>query len=140
MLKKYILLALGIISPLIIVGSVSAVDVINPGICERYYPGGDTSKPIADNAPTVCRENTGGSSNPIFGKNGILTSVINILSIIVSIVAIISIVFAGLKFVSSGNNPQEVSKSREIIIYACIGLGVAALSQVLVRFIINQFF
>lgn len=121
--------------------TVQAVDVINPGVCERYYPDGDTSKTIDPNAPAVCRDNsTASSSNPIFGKNGILTSAINLLSVVVAIIAVISIVFAGLKFVTSGNNPQEVSKAREIIIYACIGLAVAAMAQVLVKVILERIF
>lgn len=86
----------------------------------------------------VCKE-SGETGNPIFGPDGVITFVINILSVIIGVAAVIVIILAGLKFITSGDNPQEVSKAREMIIYAAVGLVIAALSQVLVRFAIAIF-
>lgn len=81
---------------------------------------------------------TGSDRNPIFGPDGFLTSIINFLSIIVGIVAVFSIIFAGLRYITSGANPQEVSNSREIILYALVAVIIAALAQVLVRFFLSK--
>lgn len=116
-----------------------AVDVISPGVCDRYAKASEASK------PAVCKDNNitgddGKQENPIFGPNGIITRVISILSVVVAVIAIITIILAGLKFISSGNNPQEVGKAREAIIYAIVGLLVAASAQVFVKFIVGRVF
>ncbi len=111
--------------------STSPVDVFQ-GVCSG---GGSNS--------TVCKENTdskagGEYKNPIYGSKGILSTIINLLSIIVGIVAVIGIMMAGFKFITSGSNPQQVTVAREMVLYAAVGLIVAAFAQVLVRFIIDK--
>ncbi|OGL30669.1 hypothetical protein A3F37_03535 [Candidatus Saccharibacteria bacterium RIFCSPHIGHO2_12_FULL_41_12] len=76
--------------------------------------------------------------NPIFGPNGIITIITNILSAVVAIGAVISIVYAGMKLIFSGSNPQEANSARERIIYACVALVFVALAQIIVRFVINR--
>ena len=85
----------------------------------------------------VC-EDASKEGNPIFGPQGILTSAINLLSIVVGIAAVFVIIYGGLKFITSSTNPQEVSKAREIIIYAVIGLLVAISAQALVRLLLTN--
>jgi Type IV secretion system pilin len=136
-MKKLILLLAIIGLPIVAVpGSAGAVDVFNDGICDRYAPG-DT------NAPTVCQDKNitgsdGKQQNPIFGTNGILTTVINILTTAVAVLAIIYITLAGFRLITSSSNPQERSNARERIIYALVALLVVAIAQATVRFVINQ--
>ncbi|MGI9027279.1 MAG: hypothetical protein ACR2FM_00310 [Candidatus Saccharimonadales bacterium] len=135
MIKRAIILLSLLVAPLLLTApaTVWAVDVFKP--C-------DTSK--AANKGAVCEDKRttedakGDTNNPLFGSKGILTQIINILSIIIGIVAIIIIILAGLKFVTSGSNPQDITQARERVIYAAVGLMVAALAQVLVRFIIGK--
>lgn len=133
---KRLLLALALLTlPLTALpaASVSAVDVLDPGVCERYQGKANSDK------PAVCQDNkTAQNSNPLFGKGGLLTKIVAVLSIIVGIVAIIAILLAGLKYITSGSNPQDVAQAREQIIYAVVALIVAALAQVLVRFILGK--
>lgn len=111
---------------------VGAVDVFNKDVCER---------PEAAQS-TVCKDKEidkgGKQQNPIIGNDGILTTIINLLTVIVAIVSVIMIILAGLKLVTSGTNPQDVSNARERILYAVIALAVAALAQALVRFIVAK--
>ncbi len=90
------------------------------------------------NAPAACKEKDLDGKNPLFGPDSILTAVINILSIVVGIVAVIGIMAAGMKFIISGDNPQEVSSARDRVIYAVIALILAASAQLIVRFILNK--
>lgn len=73
------------------------------------------------------------ADNPLYGPNGIITSIVNLLSIVVGIAAVIGFIVAVIKFSTSGGNAQEVDKARELVIYAVVGLVVALLAQTLVR-------
>ncbi len=92
-----------------------------------------------NSSATVCKEKTSAKGkNPVFGPEGIITRIINLLSIIVGIVAVVGIMMAGLKYITSGSNPQEVTIAREIILYAVVALVITAMAQVIVRFIIGK--
>lgn len=104
------------------------VDVFDD-ICNRVNVGD-----AASSAP--CRDKEVGNQNPLYGPEGILTKVFNIISLMVGIAAVISIIAAGYKFVTSGSNPEEVTKAREYIQYALIGLILAAAAQALVRLVL----
>jgi hypothetical protein len=43
-----------------------------------------------------------------------------------------------LRFITSGNNPQEVNVAREMIIYAIVAIFVAASAQIIVRFWLSR--
>lgn len=96
---------------------------------------GDVCQGNAD--ATVCedRANTG---NPIYGPNGIISTVINILSIIIGVAAVIVIVIAGIQYMLSTGDPTKVNNSKNAILYAVAGLFIAGIAQVLVRFIISK--
>ena len=104
--------------------------IVDPKICQEALKN-------QREVPAVCKD-IQTNANPLFGKDGILTEVIQIISIIIGIAAVIIIMLAGLKFITSGDNPQEVSKAREMILYAIIGLIIAAFAQIIVRFFIGQ--
>lgn len=123
-----LLAALCLLPALVFVGQATAVDVFQP--CQE---GGQDS--------TVCESKTAqetGDRNPIFGPDGILTMVINLISAIVGIAAVIVIILAGLKFITSGTNPQDVNNAREMVIYAAVGLVVAVSAQLFVRVFLAQ--
>lgn len=133
MIKRYFLLLLLLATPVFALsGSAQAVDVINRDTCDKYV-----GESVA-NTPTICRDKDLKGENPVTGKNGVITIIANLLTVIVSVIAVIMIIIAGLKLISSGANPQDVATAREQIIYACVGLIIAALAQVIVRFVISK--
>lgn len=85
-----------------------------------------------------CRDSDLNGKNPIFGPDGLMTRIIELLSIIVGVAAVIGIMLAGLKFITGGNNPQEIAAARSILIYAVVGLIVAASAQLIVRLFLYQ--
>lgn len=86
---------------------------------------------------TVCEDaSQGQNANPLYGPRGIITTVVDLLSLVVGIAAVIGIIAAGIKFLTSASNPEEASKARELVIYAVIGLMVAAAAQALVRVVL----
>lgn len=134
MIKRFLLLASLLTLPAVALpAAVSAVDIVPSEVCSR---GG-----ASDSA--VCRDNRSAENNrdrnPIFGSEGALTAAVNILSVVVGIVAVIMIILGGLKYVTSGSNPQDVANARERIIYSLVALVVVALAQVIVRYVIGRF-
>lgn len=67
-----------------------------------------------------------------------LTTVINIFSLIVGAAAVIMIIVNGLRFITSQGDTSAVASARSGIIYALVGLGVVALSQVIVHFVLGK--
>lgn len=109
------------------VGNADAANVIKD-VCQK--------RPNA----AVCKDNSlkAGNSNPLFGPSGILTRIISVMSIVIGIAAVIMIMYGGLKFITSGSNPQDVAKAREVVLYAVVGLLVAGMAQAIVRFFLNE--
>ena len=67
-----------------------------------------------------------------------LASVINILSLIVGVVAVIMLIVGGIRYVTSGGDGSSTSAARNTIIYALVGITVAALAQAIVKFVLGR--
>jgi len=67
-----------------------------------------------------------------------IKATINILLFVIGISAVIVVVIAGLRMVNSNGDTQAVSKARNAIIYALVGLVIAALAYALVNFVLDQ--
>ncbi|PIZ61590.1 hypothetical protein COY17_04165 [Candidatus Saccharibacteria bacterium CG_4_10_14_0_2_um_filter_52_9] len=65
-------------------------------------------------------------------------SIVNILSLIVGIVAVIMIIFGGFRYITSGGDSGKVGNAKNTLIYAMVGLAIAALAQILIRFVLFQ--
>ena len=93
------------------------------------------------NVPAVCRDagSVGEDSNPIYGEDGILTRAINILSLVVGFIAVVILIIAGIKMTLSQGDPGKIANTRNQIIYALVGVAVAAVAQAIVRFVLNNF-
>jgi len=66
----------------------------------------------------------------------VLKTIISILSIIVGVIAVIMVIVGGFKFITSGGDSSNTAAARNTVIYALVGLIVAALAQVLVHFVL----
>ncbi len=86
---------------------------------------------------TVCEDaSQGQTANPLYGPRGIITVVVNMLSLVVGVAAVIGIIVAGTKYLTSASNPEEANKARELVIYAVVGLILAAAAQFIVRVVL----
>ena len=74
----------------------------------------------------------------VIAGSGQLQEILTIVLGIFGAIAVLIIVIAGLKFVTSGGNPQSVSKARSTILYAIIGLIVIIASQAIVAFTLGD--
>ena len=121
-----------VLAALFLPGMASAQVNINKDVCKNVRASGSP--------PSFCKDQVKDTKdpnqNPIYGPNGIVTKVVNILSIVVGIAAVIFIIVAGFRFIVSGDNSQEIGQQREYIIYALVALVIVALAQAMVRFIL----
>ncbi|HVX58087.1 MAG TPA: pilin [Candidatus Saccharimonadales bacterium] len=70
--------------------------------------------------------------------NNIFQTVVNILSIIVGVASVIVVIYAGLKYITSGGESGRVANAKGTLLYALVGLAVAALAQFLIHFVLFQ--
>lgn len=70
--------------------------------------------------------------------NSVLNTVVNLLSLFVGIIAVIMIIVSGFRYVTSGGDPGKVSGAKSALIYALVGLAIAALAQVLVKYVLGK--
>lgn len=134
-MKKFVMLAYGIFT-LIAVLNVAAPTFaqanLTPEICSRVYAS-------EDDKPTVCKEiESTADKNPLYGKDGILSRAIIILSFLVGIISVIIVIIAGINLAMSDGEPDKVTRAKNQIIYAVIGVVVALSAQLMVRFLLNR--
>ncbi len=86
----------------------------------------------------ACKQAAGqGSTDPIVGKNGIITMAVNIISLIAGIGAVVMIIISGIRYTTSGGDPQKAASARAGIFSGLIGVVVVALAWLIVSFVIK---
>lgn len=85
---------------------------------------------------SVCKAST--TENPIFGSKGIITRITKVLGFVVGVAAVIMIIINGFKFVLSNGNPENVTKAKNGIIFAVIGLLVALFAEAIAIFVLQK--
>lgn len=119
--------------------AVSAVDLFNsndpntPGVCQNAE-----TKSVGE-TPQICEANDAqqaSSDDLLFGSDGIIALGLNVLSILVGIIAVVVIIISGLRLIVSSGDSNSISAARRALIYAVIGLAIAAVAQAIVRFLL----
>ena len=79
-----------------------------------------------------CNDNEGPSVNKI------IKVVINIISVIAGVIAVIMIIVAGLKYITSSGDPNNITSAKNTLLYAIVGLVVVAVAQVVVNYVLTK--
>ena len=93
------------------------------------------------NKPEICKDNLStadNNSNPILGKNGILTTGIKLFTVVLGVVAIFVLMINGVRMMTAAGDPNSVNSARNGVLYALIGLVIAFSAQMLVTFVLNK--
>ncbi len=64
---------------------------------------------------------------------------LNLFSAIVGIIAVVMVIVGGVTYITSSGDSAKVTKAKNTILYALIGLVVVALSQIIVQFVLGKF-
>lgn len=104
---------------------------------------------VADAASTnvknqVCSGVTGAGSPQTCGdKNQLgkfIQSAVNILLFVIGAVAVVMVVIGGIRYVTSGGDQSQVTGAKNTILYAVVGIVVAAMAYAIVNFVIGGLF
>ena len=127
-MKRYIITALMLltmaVSPASLLFGSAAADCGTPSDSKSQVLQG-----IGETDPTKCDDS---------GVSNIFATVVNVLSFLIGGVAILAIMAGGFKYITSGGEAQKVGNAKNTILYALVGLGVAAVAQFLVHFVLFQ--
>jgi hypothetical protein len=139
LMSTLILFAFAVVSP------QQTHSQIDAGLCggTELQVNTQECKDATLNAQGRCIDNaTGGQINRKFCPEGrlndVITNIVNVLSVIVGIVAVIMIIIGGFKYITSGGDSGSITSAKHTIIYAIVGLVVVALSQFIVRYVLDQ--
>jgi len=113
---------LGLLAP--VAAPVLAVDA-NPNLCAGVE---------LDASATGC--DTGEDANTTV--TNLANTIVNIFSLVVGIVSVIMIIIAGLRYITSGGEAQNVTNAKNTILYAIVGLIVVVFAQTIVKFVISK--
>ncbi len=70
--------------------------------------------------------------------NNVIAAVINILSSVVAVLAVIMIIVAGFKYITASGDSSKITSAKHTLIYAIVGLAIAALAQTIVKFVLSK--
>ncbi len=79
-----------------------------------------------------------GSNCDDSGVANAISAGVNILSLVVGVAAVMMVILSGFKYITSGGEASKVSNAKNSLVYALIGLFIAALAQLLVHFVLAQ--
>jgi hypothetical protein len=80
----------------------------------------------------------GGCADAEAGVQGIVDTALNILSIIIGIAGVIMVMLGGFRYITSGGDASKTASAQNTILWALVGLAVAALAQIIVRFVLAR--
>lgn len=85
------------------------------------------------------QDTTSCDQNATKKANDIVAVAINIFTVVVGIIAVVMMIVGGLKYITSQGDPAQTNSAKNTILFAAVGLVVAALAQVIVRFVLTKF-
>ncbi len=104
-----------------------------------FDPFGDVCEGASD--ATVCTEKEEPqdiTSNRIYGRDGVFTKAVNIISIAIGIAAIVMVFIGSFKFIMSGGDANQAASARRTVTFAIVGVVVALFAQVIILFVLNK--
>lgn len=117
---------LGIVSVLLVpAGAYAATDPFQ-NACSA---GGSSS--------TIC-QTKGNTEDPLTGPNGTIVKATNVIAIVAGIMAVIFMILSGIKYITSGGDPSQVSKAKESVIYGLVGIVVIVLARSLIGWVLSK--
>lgn len=97
----------------------------------------------ADAIGTVCDSNPGESAvctkNDTSSSGNFIGAIVNTLLFIVGAVSVISIIIGGILYVLSSGDSSNITKAKNTIVYAIVGLIAAFLAYAIVNWVFNVF-
>ncbi len=68
----------------------------------------------------------------------LIATIVRLLAWVAGILGVVMMIIGSMRYITSGGDSNKVSNAKNTIMYALIGLAIAALSFVLVRFVLGS--
>lgn len=81
---------------------------------------------------------TGCNNTPGPSATDVVRDVVDLLSLLIGVIAVIMAIVAGFRYVTSNGDSSKISGAKDTLIYALVGIVVAALGQAIVQFVLNK--
>ncbi len=78
------------------------------------------------------------NKDSLLGANGLITKIVQTLTLVVGAVALIMIVIGAIMYATSSGNPERAKTAWQTILYAIIGIIIALLAQLIVAFVLKR--
>ncbi|MBP9853185.1 MAG: hypothetical protein QG629_891 [Patescibacteria group bacterium] len=137
-IKKRVLalsITVGMGVALLLAPSALAFPVGNNG--PNATPGASTGGVQSEVCDGIGGCDTGGTGRNA-GLNKTLNFVINLLLVLLGVISVIMIIVGGIKYSASGGDSNATASAKNTIIYALIGLAIAAAAKPLVGLILKS--
>ena len=88
----------------------------------------------------ACRDNATSKKDGagLYGSNSLLVKVARLLAIIAGVSGVFMIMLAGFKYINSSGDPSGINEAKNMILYAVVGLVIAAIAQSIILFVLNR--
>lgn len=87
---------------------------------------------------TTANGGQGSTTDATTQANSLISSILNILTVGVGIIAVVMIIVAGYYYITSSGNQEKVTTAKRTLIYAIIGLVIAALAKIIAQFVVHR--
>jgi hypothetical protein len=84
----------------------------------------------------VCTNTNQG--DPLTGHNGLINKVTRITALFAGVVAVIIIIIGGMMYILSSGDAGKVTRAKDTILYAAVGLLVIAAGQDIITFVVGK--
>ena len=87
----------------------------------------------------ICKSNA--EQNQTHGQSPVIKALritVSIMSFVIGFSAVIMLIVGGIRMATSGGDPQGAASARSTVIYALVGLIIAALAETIVAFVLSR--
>lgn len=98
----------------------------------------DCSSTLSIQSGVGCGASDSASRTSLFGHTSLFTAISNTIIFLVGAVSVIMVIVGGLRYTLSGGDPKATADAKNTILYAIVGLVVAALAYAIVTFVIQH--
>ncbi len=132
-LRRYIAATLSALALTIALGAIPALGLAMPAHAAC------NPNELTINGGINCATPSSASQKPLFGDGGLFQKIANVLIYIIGAISVLMVIIGGLRYVLSAGNPSATSGAKDTILYAIIGVIVAALAFAIVNFVVGKF-
>ena len=115
----------------LVLGAVLGIGLLAPTGAHAIDAIADQCKGVTDSA--VCAKQ---NSN----VNDVVKTLINVLLFIVGAISVVMIIVGGLLYTTSAGDSTRVTKAKNTVVYAVVGLVVSFLAFAIVNYVVKVFF